>query len=204
MKPGGFDRLGLYHPNANGMPATLFGATAATEKVHMTRGNDPPFCTPQLGEIGPWSDRLAHFLLEFTPSSGAEIQSEYLMDRVHGPAVVEALRGLGGVIAPLVKSAEIRTVAADDLWLSPAYERDIFGVHFTWQPDAGAVTSAVAEIERALKPFSPRPHWAKVFGDGFDWAALYPRLDDFRSLAERYDPNGVFRTGLVSRTMLST
>ena len=159
------------------MPATLFGATAATEKVHMTRGNDPRFCTPQLGEVGPWSDRLAHFLLEFTPSSGAEIQSEYLMDRVHGPAVVEALRGLGGVIAPLVKSAEIRTVAADDLWLSPAYQRDIFGVHFTWQPDAAAVRSAVAEIERTLSPFSPRPHWAKVFGDGFDWAALYPRLE---------------------------
>jgi alditol oxidase len=186
------------------MPATLFGATAATEKLHMTRGNDPRFCTPQLGEVGPWSDRLAHFLLEFTPSSGAEIQSEYLMDRVHGPAVVEALRGLGGVIAPLVKSAEIRTVAADDLWLSPAYQRDIFGVHFTWQPDAAAVTSAVAEIEQTLSQFSPRPHWAKVFGDGFDWAALYPRLGDFRSLAQRYDPNGVFRTGLVSRTILSS
>ena len=186
------------------MPDTLFGATAATEKVHMTRGNDPRFCTPQLGEVGPWSDRLAHFLLEFTPSSGAEIQSEYLMDRVHGPAAVEALRGLGGIIAPLVKSAEIRTAAADDLWLSSAYQRDIFGVHFTWQPDAAAVTSAVAEIEQALSQFSPRPHWAKVFGDGFDWAALYPRLDDFRSLADRYDPNGVFRTGLVSRTVLAT
>jgi xylitol oxidase len=95
-------------------------------------------------------------------------------------------------------------VAADDLWLSPAYQRDIFGVHFTWQPDATAVTAAVAQIERALRPFSPRPHWAKVFGDGFDWSALYPRLDDFRSLVERYDPNGVFRTGLVSRTILST
>ena len=154
----------------DGCRARCSGRRRRREKVHMTRGNDPRFCTPQLGEVGPWSDRLAHFLLEFTPSSGAEIQSEYLMDRVHGPAVVEALRGLGGIIAPLVKSAEIRTVAADDLWLSPAYRRDIFGVHFTWQPDAAAVTSAVAEIERALRPFSPRPHWGKVFGDGFDWA----------------------------------
>ncbi len=184
------------------MPTSLFGAAAATEKVHMTRGNDPRFCTPQLGEVGPWSDRLAHFLLEFTPSSGAEIQTEYLMDRVHGPAALQALRGLGRIIAPLVKSAEIRTVAADELWLSPAYRTDVFGVHFTWHPDVEVVRAAVAEIERALAPFSPRPHWAKVFGDGHDWAALYPRLEDFRRLVERFDPDGVFRNPFLTRTVL--
>jgi xylitol oxidase len=185
------------------LPSELFGARAATEKLHMTPGNDPVHCTPQLGEPGPWYERLPHFLLEFTPSSGAEIQSEYLLDRRYASSAIDALRGLGHAIAPLVKSAEIRTVAADALWLSPAYERDVFGVHFTWQPDAAAVTAIVETIEAALQPFHPRPHWAKVFGKAHPWSGLYPRLGDFRRLAEAYDPRGIFRTPYLSRTLLA-
>jgi alditol oxidase len=185
------------------MPVELFGARAATEKLHMTRSNDPTHCTPQLGEPGPWCYRLPHFLLEFTPSSGAEIQSEYLMDRRYAGAVIETLRGLGPAIAPVVKSAEIRTIAADELWLSPAYQRNVFGVHFTWQPDAAAVTGLVENIEAALQPFRPRPHWAKVFGDGHPWSELYPRLADFRRLVEAHDPRGIFRNPYLSRTILA-
>ena len=184
-------------------PSELFGARAATEKLHMTRGNDPLHCTPQLGEPGPWYERLPHFLLEFTPSSGAEIQSEYLLDRRHASSAIEALRGLGHAIAPVVKSGEIRTVAADELWLSPAYERNVFGVHFTWQPDAAAVNALVRSIEAALQPFHPRPHWAKVFGDAHQWSELYPRLADFRRLVEAYDPRGIFRNPYLSRTILA-
>jgi alditol oxidase len=186
------------------MPTELFGATAATEKLHLTRGNDPLHCTPQLGEPGPWYERLPHFLLEFTPSSGAEIQSEYMMDRGYAGSAIDALRGLGHAIAPLVKSAEIRTVADDELWLSSAYQRSVFGVHFTWQPDAAAVSALVEQIEAALRPFQPRPHWAKVFGSGYDFAELYPRLADFRRLAEAYDPRGVFRTPFVARAVLGS
>jgi alditol oxidase len=185
------------------MPAELFGATAATEKLHVTRGNDPVHCTPQLGEQGPWYERLPHFLLEFTPSSGAEMQSEYLMDRRHASAAIEVLRGLGGAIAPLVRSAEIRTVAPDELWLSSAYQRSVFGVHFTWKPDAVAVSGLVERIEAALKPFQPRPHWGKVFGAGHDWSELYPRLADFRRLVEAYDSRGVFRAPFLERTVLA-
>jgi alditol oxidase len=185
------------------MPAELFGARAATEKLHLTRGNDPVHCTPQLGEPGPWCYRLPHFLLEFTPSSGAEIQSEYLMDRRYASLVIETLRGLGPAIAPVVKSAEIRTIAADGLWLSPAYQRNVFGVHFTWQPDLAAVTGLVGSIEAALQPFRPRPHWAKVFGDGHLWSELYPRLADFRRLVEARDPRGIFRNPYLSRTILA-
>jgi xylitol oxidase len=183
------------------MPSELFGGTAATEKLHLTRGNDPRYTTPQLGDIGPWCDRLPHFLLEFTPSSGAEIQSEYLMDRRHAGSAIEAMRRLGGRIAPLLRSAEIRTVAADELWLSHAYRQDTFGIHFTWLPDTVAVASIVGEIEAALAPFGPRPHWAKVFGDDHDWAALYPRLGDFRDLVRRFDPRGVFRNRFLDRTV---
>jgi alditol oxidase len=185
------------------LPERLFGARAATEKLHMTRGNDPLHCTPQLGEPGPWYERLPHFLLEFTPSSGTEIQSEYLLDCRYATSAIEALRGLGHAIAPLVKSAEIRTVAADQLWLSPAYERNVFGVHFTWQPDTAAANALVESIEAALQPFHPRPHWAKVFGEAHQWSELYPRLADFRRLVEAYDPRGIFRNPYLSRTILA-
>jgi xylitol oxidase len=117
--------------------------------------------------------------------------------------VIEALRELGHAIAPLVKSAEIRTIAADELWLSPAYQRDVFGVHFTWQPDAAAVSALVEAIEAALQPFHPRPHWAKVFGAAYPWSELYPRLTDFRRLVAAYDPRGVFRNPYLSRTILA-
>jgi xylitol oxidase len=183
------------------MPRELFGATAAARQLHVTRGNDPVHCTPQLGKPGDWHDRLPHFLLAYTPSSGAEIQSEYLMDRAQAPAAIDALRGLGGLVAPLVRSAEIRTIAADELWLSPAYQRDSFGIHFTWRPEARAVADVVGRIEAALAPFDPRPHWAKVFGDTLDIAGSYPRLADFHALAGRYDPAGVFRNPFLTRTI---
>jgi alditol oxidase len=188
---------------ASQMPAELFGSRPATEKLHVTRGNDPMHCTPQLGEPGPWCYRLPHFLLEFTPSSGAEIQSEYLMDRGYAGSVIETLRELGPTIAPVLRSAEIRTVAADELWLSPAYQQDVFGVHFTWQPDSAAVIALVESIEAVLRPFRPRPHWAKIFGDGHPWSELYPRLADFRRLVTDYDPRGIFRNPYLSRTILA-
>jgi xylitol oxidase len=184
------------------MPLELFGATAATERLHVTPGNDPLHCTPQLGEPGPWYERIPHFLLGYNPSTGAEIQSEYLLDRRHAPNAIHALRELGLRIAPLLRSAEIRTIAADDLWLSPAYDRDSFGLHFTWRPEAAAVREVVGTIEAALTPYEPRPHWAKFFGDNVDFERLYPRLPDFRRLVDRYDPKSTFRTSYLRRTVL--
>jgi xylitol oxidase len=128
---------------------------------------------------------------------------EYLLDRRHASSAIEALRRHGHAIAPVVKSAEIRTVAADEFWLSPAYERKVFGVHFTWQPDAAAVNALIKTIEAALQPFHPRPHWAKVFGAAHQWSELYPRLADFRRFVEAYDPRGIFRNPYLSRTILA-
>jgi alditol oxidase len=184
------------------MPERLFGATAATEQLHMTPGNDPLHCTPQLGEPGPWCDRLPHFLLGYNPSTGAEIQSEYLIDRRHAAGAIAALREQGPQIAQLAQSCEIRTVAADDLWLSPAHQRPTFGIHFTWRPDAVAVAAVLGQIEAALAPYEPRPHWAKVFAGPFDFGHLYPRIADFGALADRYDPDHKFRTPYLSRTVL--
>jgi alditol oxidase len=181
---------------------SLFGARAATVKRHPLLGVDPVHATEQLGAPGLWSDRLPHFRMGFTPSSGEELQSEYLMPRHHAPAAVEAMSTLSEVVHPLVQVAEIRTVAADELWMSPAYKQDLVAFHFTWIPDDAAVGRALAGIERVLTPFEARPHWGKLFRMRADQIAdLYPRLDDFRSLLDRLDARGAFRNPWLERVL---
>jgi xylitol oxidase len=165
---------------------TLFDATPATVERHPLIGLDPANATRQLGVPGPWWDRLPHFRMGFTPSSGEEIQSEYLLPREHAVAAIAALRALGGTLRPVLQVCEIRTVAADRLWMSPMYERDTVGLHFTWIRDQAAVEAALPPLEAAL---GGRPHWGKVFLRG----PRHPRGDDFLALAERYDPRGTFR-----------
>ena len=171
---------------------TRWSAHSATTAQHPIPGHDPAPATEQLGRPGAWHERLPHFRAEHTPSSGAEQQSEYLLPRAAGPAAVEALRtvDLGGAL----QVCEIRTVAADDLWLSPCAGRDTVGIHFTWIDDDRAVDRAVAAVEDALAGFDPRPHWAKVFGSvaGTGLARHYPRLPEFRQLIDQHDPTHKF------------
>jgi xylitol oxidase len=179
-------------------PVRWLGATRAPAPVHMVPGVDPQHCTPQLGEPGPWHERLPHFRLAFTPSSGDELQSEYFVPRA---ALADALRAVDGArdrIAPALQVSEIRTVAADDLWLSPAEGRDTAALHFTWVPDTTAVLPAVAALETALEPFGTRPHWGKVFGTApAKVASLWPRLPDFANLTLKHDPEGKFRNAML-------
>jgi len=181
----------------------LFGAAAATADRHPIPGADPVNATPQLGQPGLWSDRLPHFRSGFMPSAGDEIQSEYLIDRRHGPAAIEAILRFGDRIRPLLYIAEIRTIAADELWLSPQHGRDTVGIHFTWKREQESVERALAEVERALEPFAPRPHWGKLFlADAAKIAPLYERLPDFVALLGRLDPRGAFRNAWLERHLL--
>jgi xylitol oxidase len=167
---------------------------------HMTAGEDPRNCTPQLGEPGPWHERLPHFRAGFKPSSGAELQSEYLVARADAPAALAAVRALRERIAPVLLVSEVRSVAADDLWLSPSYGRDSVGIHFTWRPDPAGVRAVVGALEAALDPFDPRPHWGKVFITPPErLAELHPRLPDGVALFGEHDPTGKFRNAVLDR-----
>jgi xylitol oxidase len=184
----------------------FFGAAAATEDVHVIIGLDPINCTPQLGVPGPWSERLPHFRMGFTPSSGAEIQSEYLVPRSRAVDAIRAVRTLSSEIRPLILVTEIRTIAADRLWMSPAYGRDTVAIHFTLKPEPDRVKRLLREVERVLLPFEARPHWGKLFlADAKTIGPMYERLGDFTALLDRLDPRGAFRNEwLQSRVLGAT
>jgi xylitol oxidase len=180
----------------------LFGAIAATERLHPVSHLSAENVTEQLGIPGTWADRLPHFRLDATPSVGDELQTEYLVPRRQAVDALRAVGSLGGVIRPHLQISEIRTVAADDLWLSTAYGRESVAIHFTWNPEPVAVASILPVIEAALEPFEARPHWGKLFAaTAGDLESRYERMGEFRQLAARLDPRGAFRNAFFERVI---
>jgi xylitol oxidase len=181
-------------------PREMFGARRAVGARHPVPGMDPSACTEQHGVPGPWYDRLPHFRLDHTPSAGDELQAEYLVDRRHVDLVFDALDALRDRIAPLVLVTEIRSVADDWVWLSPAYARESVAFHFTLRPMPAEVAALLKVIEAALAPFRPRPHWGKLFSIApADVAAHYPALGRARETASRMDPAGKLRNEFLDR-----
>jgi xylitol oxidase len=186
-----------------GAEPELFGARRATAARHPIAGMSPAACTTQLGEPGPWFERLPHFRMDHTPSSGDELQTEYVVPFDDAADAFLALDRFREELASLVLVTEIRTIAADRLWLSPSSERQSAAFHFTWRPDEAAVRAILPRVEQALRPFAPRPHWGKLFSIGRDELRdRYPRLPDFADLAVRWDPAGTFRNDYLERTIL--
>jgi xylitol oxidase len=176
------------------------GATPADGPRHPIPGMSTVNCTEQLGVPGPWHTRLPHFRLEFTPSSGEELQTEYFVPRHLAVEALAVIDGIRDRIVPVLQISEIRTIAADDLWLSPSYHRDSASIHFTWVKDTAAVTPVLAAIEDRLAPFGARPHWGKLFGtDPEVLSGQYDRFGDFLQLMRDYDPTGKFRNDLIDR-----
>lgn len=196
------DFLWLKSRDRQPSPGPFFGAQPATRPWHPIAALDPTPCTEQMGVPGPWQERLPHFRLEFTPSAGDELQSEFFVPRRDAAAALVSLHGVQDRIAGPLLISEIRAIASDDLWLSPSYGEDSIAVHFTWRQDWPAVRDAIAAIEAALAPLHPKPHWGKLFTlPRTSIENGYVRLGDFRALAARFDPLGKFRndflTGLI-------
>ncbi|MER6466163.1 FAD-binding protein [Streptomyces sp. NPDC001228] len=179
--------------------AVDFGwAAPATRAMHPVPGMPAGNCTEQFGVPGPWHERLPHFRAEFTPSSGDELQSEYLLPRTAATEALHAVDAVRESVSPALLTCEVRTIAADPQWLSPAHGRDSVALHFTWVDDLAAVLPAVGLLEEVLAPFAPRPHWGKVHSvPGEVLSERYPRLADFRALARSLDPGGKFANDFV-------
>ncbi len=178
----------------------LFGARAATAKIHPVPHLDAQYCTDQFGVPGPWCDRMPHFMVEAIGDAGSEMQAEYMVDRTDAVAGIRALKEISEVVRPYILAAEFRSVAPDDLWMSTAYQRETICLHYATVADPGVPNEMLPVVERTLEPFSPRPHWGKLFvASAEELAPRYPRMTDFRDLANRLDPEGKFRNEFLDR-----
>jgi alditol oxidase len=187
-----------------GRESSYFGARPAPGPLNPVPGSGAENATEQLGVPGPSHERLPHFRLDFTPSSGAELQSEYVVPREHAADALSELRRLGAAVSPLLFISEIRSIAADALWLSPFFEQDSVAFHFTWKPLPAEVLALLPRIESALEPFDARPHWGKLFvGSAELVEARYPKLPDFRRLAQELDGGGKFRNAFLDDYVFS-
>jgi alditol oxidase len=179
--------------------AEFFGAKLATRNLHPIIDLSAENCTEQMGVPGPWYNRLPHFRMGFTPSAGKELQSEYFVPRQNAVDAILAVERLRSQVKPYLLISEIRTIAADDLWLSPCYKQPSATIHFTWKPDKPAVARLLPIIEKELRPYRVRPHWGKLFTiSPAELHAKYERMPEFVELCIKYDPRGKFRNQFLS------
>ncbi len=182
----------------------FYGARAARHNLHPIDGHSAENCTPQMGVPGPWYERMPHFKMNFTPSSGAELQTEYFVPRNRGYEAILAVEQLKDKITPHLFVTELRSIAADQLWMSPAYKRDSLAIHFTWKPETPQVLDLLPQIEEKLAPFDARPHWAKLFTvPPPRLKALYEKMADFQGLLNQHDPKGKFRNQFIQHNIFS-
>lgn len=197
------DQVWQKHVGFGGVPPERFyGATLSPVKLHPLPGHSAENCTEQLGIPGSWHERLAHFRMDFTPSSGEELQSEYMVPRQHTYQALQAISSIKSEIAPILHVSEIRTAAADQLWMSPAYGQDVTCIHFTWKKDWTSVQALLPKIETILEPFDAMPHWGKLFlMESGRLGRVFAKMGDFKSLVAKHDPNSKFRSAYLDQVL---
>jgi alditol oxidase len=185
-------------------PAEFYGAKRATRNLHPIVELSAENCTEQMGVPGPWYERLPHFRMGFTPSAGKELQSEYFVPRQHAMEAILAVERLRDRVGPHLLISEIRTIAADNLWMSPCYQQPCVTIHFTWKPEWPAVSQLLPVIEKELAPFQARPHWGKLFTmSPSQLHSRYEKLPEFIQLTRKYDPQGKFRNDFLNTNIFS-
>ena len=180
----------------------FFGAALAERNVHPIIEISAENCTDQMGVAGPWYERLPHFKMGFTPSSGEELQAEYFVPRSRAVEAIKAVAALRDEIKPLLMITEIRTIDADNLWMSTCYQQPSVAIHFTLKQDVEGVPMLLPKIEEKLAPFGVRPHWGKLFTIAPTiLQSRYEKLEDFKQLVKQYDQEGKFRNEFLERNL---
>ena len=190
--------------NYNNMPE-FFGAKAATKNLHPIAEVSAENCTEQMGVAGAWYERMPHFKMGFTPSSGVELQAEYFIPQRNAVDAILAIQRMGKQIGPHLLISEIRTIAADDLWMSPCRNQPSVTIHFTWKQEIDAVMKLLPLVEKELEPFEARPHWGKLFTMSPQLlASRYEKMDDFKRLIATYDPKGKLRNDFINTNLFGS
>jgi alditol oxidase len=183
-------------------PKELFGAPMATENVHPVESISAESCTEQMGIPGPWYNRLPHFKMEFQPSAGKELQSEYFIPFENAYEALMAVNEMAEQISPHLFISEIRAIKGDELWMSPCYHQNSVAIHTTWKQEIPEVMALLPLLEQKLAPFNPKPHWGKLFSiPPQTLKERYQKLDDFKALLEIHDPNGKFRNDFINQNI---
>ena len=180
----------------------LFGAKPATQNMHPVEDQSAENCTEQMGVPGTWFERMPHFKMGFKPSTGKELQSEFFVPIEHAYEAIMAMEELNEKISPHLFISEIRTVNADDLWMSPCYKQSCVALHTTWKQETDIVMKLIPLVEEKLAPFNARPHWAKLFTISPQvLQSRYSKLSDFKQLINHYDPDGKFRNAFLDKNL---
>lgn len=180
----------------------FYGAKLANKNLHPIASADPVNCTDQMGVDGTWYERMPHFKMGFTPSSGKELQAEYFVNIKDAYQAFMAIEKLNEKVAPLLFITEIRTIAADEIPISPFYKKTCLAIHFTWKQEVDAVMALLPEVEKALEPFGARPHWGKVFTlQPFVLQGRIEKLNEFKALMIKHDPEGKFRNDFIETNL---
>lgn len=185
-------------------PPSLHGASLASQDMHPVESQSAENVTTQMGVPGPWYERMPHFKMGFKPSTGKELQAEYFVPLEYGYEALMAVEELHEKITPHLFISEIRTIKADDLWMSPCYKRDCLAIHTTWKQEPAIVKELLPLVEKQLAPFHPRPHWAKLFD--MPPGVLQSRIEKlagFRQLVHEFDPNGKFRNEFLNTNIFN-
>lgn len=181
-------------------PEDFYGAKKSAVKMHPVPELDPESCSEQLGVPGPWYDRLPHFKMEFQPSAGKELQSEFFVPLENGYEAIMAVAEMSEKINSHLFISEIRSIKADELWMSTCYQRDSIAVHTTWKQEIPEVMALLPQMEEKLNRFNPRPHWAKLFTISHtSLASRFPKIEEFKALLAKHDPNGKFRNEFLDQ-----
>lgn len=182
----------------------LYGAKLATKNLHPIETESAENCTEQMGVPAPWYERMPHFKMGFKPSAGKELQSEFFVPIENAYEAMTAIEKLHEKISPHLFISEIRTVNADDLWMSPCYKTTCVAFHTTWKQETDTVMKLIPLFEDILAPYNVKPHWAKLFTlSPSVLQSRYERQADFKELVNRYDPKGKFRNQFLSKNLYS-
>lgn len=183
---------------------TFYGAIAATKNMHPIAELSAENCTEQMGMPGPWYERLPHFKMGFTPSSGKELQAEYFVPYHSAVEAMLAVKTLSDKIGPHLFISEIRTIAADQFWMSPCRNQASVAIHFTWKQEWDEVGKLLPQIEKLLEPFDVRPHWGKLFTlSPKTLTSRYEKLNDYKKLVSSFDPKGKFINDFLKTNLFS-
>ena len=154
---------------------------------------NPPGLSERLRRyIGPervdWSYRIFP-----SERNNRFVEMEFAVPAADGPACMQEIRALMQARHPQVQwPVEYRTLAADDLWLSPAYQRESVTISIHQAADL-PYADFFADAEAVFRSYRGRPHWGKLHSHtAADFAELYPRWDDFLAVRRELDPDDRF------------